>query len=225
MAMEGLTQPRSETRRKIVEILKLRGPQTPQQLAEALGMTAMGVRGHLAALERDGLVTHRVERRPRGRPGFVYELTEAGDELFPRTYPQLALSLLDALRALYGDQAIEKLFEKRNEELLRSYRARLDGKPLEERVQELARIRTEEGYWADAEKRDDGRFLLIERNCAICQVAKRVPQACQAELELFRAALPDCTVTREKHMIRGDRTCTYVIAKRGRGGTKREQSK
>ena len=218
---------KSETRRKILELLKLRGPQTPQQLAEALGMTAMGVRGHLAALERDGLVRHRVERRPRGRgrPGFVYELTERGDELFPRTYPQLTLSLLDALRALYGDQAIEKLFEKRNEELLRSYRARLDGTPLEKRVQELARIRTEEGYWADVEKLDDGRFRLIERNCAICRIAQRAPQACQAEMELFRAALPDCTVTREKHMIRGDRTCTYVIAKRGRGGTKREQSK
>ena len=211
MAAEALAHVRSETRRRILELLKLRGPQTPQQLAEELGMTAMGVRGHLASLERDGLVAHRVEKRPRGRPAFVYELTEQGDELFPRTYPQLALGLLDALRELHGEDAVQKLFEKRNERLLQEYRARLAGKPLKERVKELARIRTEEGYWCDWEELADGRFLLIERNCAICQIAKRTPQACRAELELFRAALPDCVVTRERHMIQGDRTCTYMI--------------
>lgn len=109
---------------------------------------------------------------------------------------------------------MEALFTKRNDRLLQQYRVRLAGKSLKERVRELAQIRTEEGYWCDWEELKDGRFLLIERNYAICQIARRTPQACQAELELFRAALPDCEVTRERHMIQGDRTCTYVIRHR-----------
>lgn len=212
--MMGLGHVKSETRRKILELLKLRGPQTAAQLAQELGMTAMGVRGHLAALERDGLVTYQAEKRRMGRPAYVYALTELGDELFPRTYPQLTNSLLEALKALYGEGSIEKLFEKRNEVLLAQYRARLNGKSLKERVAELARIRTEEGYMADWEALDDGRVLLKEHNCAICQIARRAPQACQAELELFRQALPDAEVTREQHMIQGDRMCAYVIRRR-----------
>ncbi len=212
--MMGLGHVKSETRRRILELLKLRGPQTAAQLAQELGMTAMGVRGHLAALERDGLVTYQAERRRMGRPAYVYALTELGDELFPRTYSQLTNSLLEALKALYGEGSIEKLFEKRNEVLLAQYRARLNGKSLKERVAELARIRTEEGYMADWEALDDGRVLLKEHNCAICQIAQRAPQACRAELELFRQALPDAEVTREQHMIQGDRMCAYVIRRR-----------
>jgi iron-sulfur cluster biosynthesis transcriptional regulator SufR len=213
-AQMALQRIKSETRRRILELLKLRGPQTADRLARELDMTAMGVRGHLAALERDGLVTHRAEKRRMGRPAHVYALTELGDELFPRTYPQLAVSLLESLKALYGEQAIGRLFEMRNESLISQYRARLDGKSLKERVAELARIRTEEGYMADWEALDDGMFLLKEHNCAICQIARRAPQACQAELELFRQALPDAEVTRDQHMIQGDRMCAYVIRRR-----------
>jgi iron-sulfur cluster biosynthesis transcriptional regulator SufR len=213
-AHQVLRQVKSETRRRILELLKLHGPQTANQLAKELGMTAMGARGHLAALERDRLIAHRAEKRRMGRPAYVFELTELGDELFPRTYPQLASSLLDSLKALYGEEVVGKLFEKRNEQLLKEYRARLADKPLDERVKELARIRTEEGYWADWEALDDGTFSLREHNCAICQIAKHAPEACQAELDLFRAVLPDCTVAREQHMIQGDRMCTYLIRRR-----------
>ena len=212
--MEALGRIKSETRRKILELLKLRGPLTADQLAKELEMTPMGVRGHLTALERDGLIAYRMEKRPLGRPAHVYALTEQGDELFPRTYPQLAGSLLDAMKALYGEESIERLFEKRNESLAAQYRARLDGESLKERVAELAQIRTEEGYMADWEALDDETFYLKEHNCAICQIARRAPQACQAELELFQQALPDADVRREQHMIQGDRMCTYVIRKR-----------
>lgn len=200
-----------ETRRKILELLKLHGPMTAHQLAKELRMTVMGARGHLTFLERDGLVHHETVPKKLGRPGYLYMLTDAGDELFPRTYAQLAESLLETIRSLYGTTGVEQLFDHRTELLATQYRARMNGKSLRERVAELAKIRTEEGYMADWEELDPNIFVLQEHNCAICQIAHKCPTACSHELELFRRVLDDAEVTREKHMLKGDRACTYVI--------------
>lgn len=75
--------PPQETRRRVLEVLKRKGPQTAQTLSRTLGITSMGVRQQLNALERDGLIQYRIERKGLGRPGHVYLLTGAGDELFP----------------------------------------------------------------------------------------------------------------------------------------------
>lgn len=200
-----------ETRRRVLELLKLHGPMTAQRLAEELGITVMGVRGQLAALERDGIIRHEIVPQKLGRPSYLYSLTELGDELFPRTYAQFAQSLLEAIQAVEGPKALERLFDHRTELLAAQYRARMNGRSLRERVAELARIRTEEGYMADWEELGKNRFLLTEHNCAICQIAQRCPTACSHELELFQRVLDDATVTRDQHILKGDRACTYLI--------------
>jgi predicted ArsR family transcriptional regulator len=138
----------------------------------------------------------------------------------------LANSLLDAMRAVDGEGAIDRVFEKRTDWLEAQYRSRMAGKSLAEQVKELAQIRTQEGYMADWEKLDDETFLLREHNCAICQIARRCAQACRYELDLFQRVLPEAEVTRDKHMIKGDLTCTYVIRRKSqtRGQRGRERS-
>lgn len=203
-----------ETRRKILELLKTRGPQTADQLAAALSITSMGVRQHLVALERDGLIAHSAEQRGKGRPSHVYDLKPAGDELFPRSYAQMVNSFIAATRQALGQEGLDAVFNARNAELEARYQTRLAGKTLEEKVAELARIRSEEGYMADWERSDDGPLLLHERNCAICQVAKACLQVCNHELMLFCKVLPEAQVHRQSHLIDGDRTCTYVIQRK-----------
>ncbi len=219
--MRALGQVKPQTRRRILELLKLQGPMTADQLAKALSITSMGVRGHLTTLERDGLIQYKTEQRRMGRPSHVYSLTDAGDELFPRTYPQMANSLLEALRALEGDHGLERVFQKRMHLLEEEYRARMAEKTLEERVKELAQIRTEEGYMASCERLDEDTFLLREHNCSICLIARRFSQACSSELELFRRVLDDAEITRKTHIMRGDRTCTYLIRRKGVKRSKR----
>lgn len=208
----------TDTRERVLNFLKLKGSMTADQIAAELGITSMGVRRHLITLERDGLLQYRVKQRGQGRPGFVYSLTEQGDEFFPRTYPQLANSLLDTVRALYGDKGVERLFDKRTEELSKQYRERLAGKNLQDKVTELAKIRSEEGYMADWEAIDEKTLVLREHNCAICLIAKKCQSACSHELDLFKKVLTDADVTREEHIVKGDKMCTYVI--RAKAGTK-----
>src|SRR5262245_23311085 len=124
--MEILPRPAlQDTRRKLLDVLKKKGPQSIQALSRILGSTSMGVRQQLNALERDGLIEFRVERKGRGRPGHVYRLTGPGDELFPRTYPQFADSVLETVKLLDGEQGIDRIFAKRTELIQKQYEVRM----------------------------------------------------------------------------------------------------
>ena len=93
------------------------------------------------------------------------------------------------------------------------YRARIDGSaPLAKRIQQLAKIRADEGYMAEV-KRDGTAFLFIENHCPICAAATACQGFCSSELELFRSALgPGVSVERAEHILSGDRRCVYRIA-------------
>lgn len=226
-AFQSGTPKMQKTRRRILELLKLRAAQTATELAQELNITPMGVRQHLTALERDGMVTYRTERRGVGRSSHVYLLTRAGNEYFPRAYDELANKLIAAVRSLEGDVGVRRVFNQLLERQTALYRAKLAGKHLGERVAELARIRTEEGYMCTSAQVDQGVYRLIENNCAIFQVAQQCSEACHIELELFRKSLTGTRVTRETHIMRGDRACIYLIEQtksRGDGPVQRAPS-
>ena len=84
------------TRRAVLDLLKRNGEQTVAQLGAALGLSGVGVRRHLEVLEHIGLVRQTTRPQGRGRPAYVYALTEMGHDLFPRNYHQLVGQLLEA---------------------------------------------------------------------------------------------------------------------------------
>jgi predicted ArsR family transcriptional regulator len=87
----------------------------------------------------------------------------------------------------------------------------MKGKDLSGRVRELARIRTEEGFMAEWEKRAPGTYLLREHNCALYQIALCCEQACVFEEKLFRDVLEGAQVTRERHILTGAQCCEYLV--------------
>jgi predicted ArsR family transcriptional regulator len=75
-----------DTRMEMLRLLR-RSRQTITSLADALRLTDNAVRSHVAALERDGIVEHvGTQRDTGGKPARVYDLTGAGEELFPKAY-------------------------------------------------------------------------------------------------------------------------------------------
>ncbi len=200
------------TRRQIVDLLRRQGGMTAKELASELAITAVGIRRHLANLEQEGLAHATLVRQKMGRPTYVYALTDAAHDLFPKNYQTLATQLLDAVQETEGENAIKSVFAARMGQLLRQYLPRMQGKDLAGRVQELARIQEEAGYMAVWEKSGDD-FLLREQNCAIYRVACRFQQACHFEIELFRRLL-DADITRVEHQVKGERNCTYLVRAR-----------
>lgn len=198
------------TRHQITTLLRTRGALTAKEIAQDLGITAVGVHRHLTMLERDGLVQVNTVRQKMGRPTFAYTLTEQAHDLFPKNYDTLATQLLDAAQTTSGENGVRNLFAGRMDQLLAQYRPRMEGKDLAGRVRELARIQDEAGYMAIWEPTNDGGFILKEQNCAIYRVACRFQQACQFEIELFRRLL-DADITRVEHQMKGEPFCTYLV--------------
>jgi len=202
------------TRTEILRFLKANGGAEAKAIAKACGPTTMAVRRHLLNLRVAGLIQAKTEWRPKGRPTTVYSLTASGDAEFPRDYEGIACDVLSSLRVLDGEAKIFQVFRHRRKDMTARYLPRMKGKNLEQRVREVAAILTECGYMADASPTGRDSFLLTERNCAIPRVAKCFPITCEEELCLIRD-LVGASVTRVSHMLAGDRTCGYLIQRKG----------
>ncbi|MAG54774.1 MAG: transcriptional regulator [Planctomycetes bacterium] len=205
--------PVTTTKDRILLELKTRGKKDAAALARRLEVTTVAIRQHLAALEAAGLVTATDERRPVGRPARMFDLTDAAAKRFPQGYADLAVDMIDSVRAAFGDEGLSRLVEERTQRQLRGYRERLPApsSPLGQRVAALARIRRDEGYMAESRKDGDG-YLLIENHCPICAAAQVCTRLCDGEEELFRGSLGRVRIERTEHLLDGARRCVYRIS-------------
>ncbi|MBD2022012.1 transcriptional regulator [Leptolyngbya sp. FACHB-36] len=200
------------TRRAIVKLLKQEGSLDAETLASQLGVTAMAVRQHLYALQDEQLVTYQEEPRPMGRPAKRWQLTAAADRLFPDSYAELTLSLLNSVKEAFGEAGLDRLLEIRTRQQLEAYaQHREEQASLRERLSTLAEVRTQEGYMATVHPQADGTFLLVENHCPICAAAAACTGLCAQELEIFQSVLGDVDIQRVEHIIAGARRCAYQV--------------
>jgi predicted ArsR family transcriptional regulator len=205
------------TRGDLLLLLRKQPGITVAELAGHLGLSSMGVRRHVDALAKSGLVERQDSRiRRLGRPAAGWRLTDAGLELFPRRYEDFALEMLDDIAETGGPEAVVAVLATRTAKDVPRYRAAMAGaSDLQEKVRRLAQIRDDAGYLAEAGASEDSAQVLVEHNCAVHHLAERHPAVCSQELELFRTVLgPDVEVTRVSHAMSGDSSCAYCIRSR-----------
>src|SRR4026207_1439687 len=202
-----------KTRRAITQLLKAEGPVGSSQLAERLGLTAMAVRQHLYALQREGLVSAEERPVPIGRPAKFWQLTREADRLFPEAYAELSVALIDSVKDAFGEEGLERVLTSRCARQRMDYGKRIrPHDSLEKKLNELAKVRSEEGYMAEIRREDNGGFLLVENHCPICAAANACQGFCSTELDLFRSVLgPRVSVERAEHIVKGDQRCVYLI--------------
>jgi predicted ArsR family transcriptional regulator len=201
--------------RQVLEIMKGSEPKTAEQLGALLGMSAVGMRLHLNALARKGLVRFEERKGKVGRPLRVWSLTDAAGVSFPDAHATLAVDLIGAVKELYGKKALRRLVVTREKDMRARYgRGLADAPTLARKVAALAKLRSEEGYMAEARKTSKG-MLLVENHCPICAAATACQQFCRSELRIFREALgDDVTVERVDHILAGARRCAYLVRER-----------
>ena len=204
----------SKTRRAIVKLLKTEGALDSARLARKLRVTPMAVRQHLYALQREKMVTAEERQVPLGRPAKYWRLTPDANRLFPDAYAELNVALIHAVSDAFGSSGMDRLLQARLQRQQGQYSARIDrAAPLARRLQQLARIRTEEGYMAEVLPDGPSSFLFVENHCPICAAATACQGFCSTEIDLFQAALgPDTAIRREEHIVGGDRRCAYRIS-------------
>ena len=201
-----------KTHDKILQLLKIQGALSAKTLANELGLTTMGIRQHVLALEESGDVTFKDEKVARGRPTRYWSLTEKSNNHFANRHDELSVQLIDSVIAVFGDEGLDKLITNREESSMRAYRLALaDRYGVEEKLIMLAKLRSDEGYMATVAQEEEF-FWLLENHCPICAAATKCINFCRSELQLFQSLLSDvATVTREEHIIEGARRCAYKV--------------
>lgn len=201
-----------KTHDKILNLLKVQGALTAKSLADELGLTTMGIRQHVLALEETGDVTYTDHKAARGRPTRFWSLTEKSNDHFANRHDELTVQLIDSVIAVFGDDGLEKLIANREESSMRAYRLALaDRFGVEEKLTMLAKLRSDEGYMATVTVKDDF-YWLLENHCPICAAATKCVNFCRSELQLFQHLFEDIAlITREEHIVEGARRCAYKV--------------
>lgn len=204
------------TKRRIVDHLKREGASTTADLAQVLGVTTQAVRAQLAELEEQGLVVaETIATGARGRPPRGWALSTRAMDLFPERHGELAVELLDAIRATSGDEGVAAVLAQRERSQMRAFgEAVPPGSDVGTRVELLARHRTEQGYMAEVVP-DGDALLLVEHHCPVCAAATACQGLCANELDLFREAVgSDADIERTQHLLSGGERCVYRIRPR-----------
>jgi predicted ArsR family transcriptional regulator len=204
----------SEPKRRVLDHLKRGGAASTRSVAEALDVSNVAARQHLADLVAMGLVAaDTAAPEGKGRPAVLWQLTPLAHDLFPDRHDALTLDLIEGIRSTLGEDGLQRVIETRTARQLASLRAVLPpAAPLRARVEALAKQRTGEGYMAEVQDGGDGSLLLLEHHCPICDAAQSCQAFCSTELELFADALgPDAEVQREEHLLSGGLRCVYRV--------------
>ena len=202
----------NQTQKRMLMYLKMHGAQPAAVLAGEMGLTNEGARQHLMRMMEEGWISSESQSKGVGRPIILYQITAAGFGLFPDAHAELTLQLLTSVKALFGQEGLDRLIQLREQETLKQYQSGVEGMGrLEDRLDYLVSIRSAEGYMAEWYQ-DGDLYFLVENHCPICAAATRCQGFCQAELQNFRQTLGEgVKVERVEHIVQGARRCAYQI--------------
>ena len=202
-----------DSRRAILLTLKREGPATIARLADELQLTGEAVRQQLLQLQREGWIEAKIareqERGRTGRPATRYNLTEAGDHLFPKNYDLLNVAMIDAVANELGHDAAVRVLRRVTDERVSAAEGKVRGRTLEERVTALKSLYFESDPYMDVEPADDG-FYLVERNCPFYNTAMRRPILCNVSINALTRLL-GVRVEREERFQNGDGRCVFHV--------------
>ena len=210
-----MPNPKISGRAAVLDLIKREGPVAAEKLAERLGITAMAVRQHLAALEADGLAAHEARPATRGRPAKYWRVTEKAADHFPNSHALLATDLIGQMKKAFGDKGLDALLKLRTIDQAETYGEALrSAHTLKARLEALAAIRSKEGYMAEVRREPEtGAWLLVENHCPICAAARLCTGLCREELSLFHKVLGrDVKIERISHIIAGAGRCAYRVS-------------
>jgi predicted ArsR family transcriptional regulator len=197
------------TRMELLELLRRKGPASAETMASDLGVTPNAIRQHLTNLERDGFVISHPERGARGRPALLFSLTERADSVFPKRYGQLATMVLQELRDMGGDEALDDLFGRVAARHAKAIEPDLNGLDFDHKLERVVAWIGRAGTLAEQTETDEGVKVTIH-NCPFRNTALKFPQVCTITPHLFSQLL-GTGVSQSDSIHRRDPYCSFVV--------------
>ena len=197
------------TRMEVLELLRRKSHSSAESIAADLGVTPNAVRQHLTNLEREGFVISHPERGARGRPALLFSLTERADSVFPKRYGQLATMVLQEVREMGGEEALDEIFARVAARNARAIEGDLDGLDFDQKLTRVVAWIGRAGTLAEQAETDEGVKVTIH-NCPFRNTALKFPQVCTITPHLLSQLL-GTAVSQSDSIHRRDPYCSFVV--------------
>jgi predicted ArsR family transcriptional regulator len=193
--------------RNFLDQLHRLGSGTIQELCDLVGVTATAVRQRLVRLQGHGLVARTMIRNGRGRPYFVYQVSESGLNQLGENYGDLALILWQEMQSIEEPILRERVVHKVREAMVKRYGQADRARPLIERLQQLQAKLSDRGF--DVEVDCSGDLpILREKSCPYQELATTDSGICGLEQEIFGEVL-GTQVVLTKCCLDGHHCCEF----------------
>ena len=208
--MKSVTNNQKQTTRQIIlKAIKESNQAKVEELAQIADISPVTVRHHLNSLLAEGLIESKSVRRKVGRPYYVYNLSEKGQEHFPQRYVKLTSRLLDELKAHLPEEVVTTLFAGVVHNVIATHKGKFEHLSLEDRLNYLIELLAEEGFLARWEKTADG-YKVIEYSCPYLSVGQTHAEICSIDKELMLSIL-QTPIKQHSCMLEGANCCEFSI--------------
>jgi predicted ArsR family transcriptional regulator len=163
-----------DTKKSILELL-LDGPKTSGEIANKLRIQKSAVRIHLNSLQAQKTVKSYFKVVRLGRPRRMYELTEAGQEVFPRSYNIFLSLIVKKIEETEGQEQLKKLIKSVADDIAADIKERIQennaSANFEESLKLLNTVSNEMGFVSSVNKVNNETFSMVSRNCILHKIA------------------------------------------------------
>ena len=180
------------TKEQIITMLR-RSSLTANELAARLGLTHNAVRGHLAALQHEGLVREGGLQPSGSRPAVIYELVPEAEAVLSRAYIPFVAHLVRVLQQRLHPGELDEVMRAVGRSLAAEWPP-LRGE-LPRRVEAASRLLEELGSLNEIDQLDGG-VVIRGYGCLLSAAGPGRPEVCRAResllAELLETAVEEC---------------------------------
>ena len=205
------------TQGRILNLLR-KSALTAKEIAAQLGLTHNAIRGHLAALQRDGMVREAGWQRGASRPAVMYEVVPEAEAGLSKAYIPFVAHLMRVLQAELPQTELDRVMHLVGRSLASEW-PRLRGR-FPERVEAASALLEDLGALNHVEQQNGG-YVIRGRNCLLAAAIHGRPEVCRAMqsllADLLEAPVHECCERGER-----PRCCFEIAAPNGTGHTRHE---
>ncbi len=187
----------------LLDLLRVDGPMGVAEMAAAMGVTPTAIRQRIARMTRQGLITREAVRRGRGRPRYLYRLTDKAVRLTGSNFTDLALVLWREMSSIEDLKIRQEMLPRVAKALASQYAGEVGGDTMRDRMKSLSNLLANRRIPVSVDEAAQTPTLTAHA-CPYPSLAEQDPSVCEMEQLLYSELLGEPL---ELSQCRVDGTC------------------
>jgi DeoR family transcriptional regulator, suf operon transcriptional repressor len=169
----------------LLDLIRIAGPLSVTELADAMEVTATAVRQRLTRLMSQSMIEREAIRAGRGRPKHRYSLTDKGLRHTGSNFTDLALALWREIREAGDEQTGRDVLRRISRALASGYADQIQGATAAERLNSLAELLNQRRIPVTVGVTTDNHSTLTAHACPYPNLAEQDQSICTMEKMMF----------------------------------------